>query len=224
MPQADDAQLLFNAIRAGDVIGVERSLNADASLATARRDGVSAVLWARYRHRPDVAKAIRARLTTLEMFEACALGEADRVAALLEEEGARANAVAPDGFGPLGLTCFFGHEPVVRLLLAAGARVDQASANGMKVMPLHSAAAARSVPICRLLLEAGAPANARQGHELGFTPLMEAALNGHEELAELLLAHGADSAMVNGEGKCAADHARAGGHDALVDRLKPAQR
>jgi uncharacterized protein len=219
MSEPDEVQRLFNAIRVGDIAAVARSLDADPSLAAARQDGVSAVLWARYCHRPDVATIIRARLTRLDMFEACALGEADRVAALLAEDAMRANAVAPDGFGPLGLACFFGHEPVVRLLLAAGARVDQASANGMKVMPLHSAAAARSVPICRLLLAAGAPVNARQGHGLGFTPLMEAALNGHDELVGLLLAHGADAAMVNDEGKSAADHARSAGHATLADRL-----
>jgi ankyrin repeat protein len=82
---------------------------------------------------------------------------------MLAEHPAGANAVAPDGFGPLGLACFFDHEPVVRLLLSTGARVDAASANAMKVMPLHSAAAARSVAICRLLLAAGAPVNARRG-------------------------------------------------------------
>jgi ankyrin repeat protein len=219
MSEANQTQLLFNAIRAGDVADVEGCLEADASLAAARRDGASAVLWARYCHRPEVAKVIRARLAALDMFEACALGEADRVAVLLAEDATRANAVAPDGFGPLGLACFFDHEPVVRLLLAAGARVDQASANSMKVMPLHSAAAARSVPICRLLLAAGAPVNARQGHELGFTPLMEAALNGQDELVDLLLAHGADAALLNDEGKSAADHARSAGHAALADRL-----
>ena len=94
-------------------------------------------------------------------------------------------------------------------------------ANGMAVMPLHSAAAARSAPIARLLLEGGAPVNARQGQdEGGFTSLMEAALNGQLDMVELLMRHGADPFMKDHDGKTAADHARAGGHTALPARLE----
>ena len=129
--------------------------------------------------------------------------------------------MAEDGFGPLGLACFFDHEPAVRLLLSRGARVGEASANGMRVMPLHSAAAARSVPIARLLLERGAPVNARQGEGGGFTPLMEAALNGQMDLIDLLLAFGADRTLRDGEGRSAADHARSRGHEDAARYLGP---
>jgi uncharacterized protein len=95
-----------------------------------------------------------------------------------------------------------------------------ASSNGMHVMPLHSAAAARSVPIARLLLEHGAPVNARQGGgDLGFTPLMEAAFNGQIDMVETLLRHGADRGLADSNGQTAADHARAQGHAALAERL-----
>jgi len=125
-----------------------------------------------------------------------------------------------DGFGPLGLASFFGREPVVRLLLERGARVDTPSSNGMKVMPLHSAAASRSVPIARLLLDRGAPVNARQGDgEHGFTPLMEAAYNGQLEMVDLLVTRGADRSLRDRDGNRAADHARARSHAALAERL-----
>jgi ankyrin repeat protein len=108
----------------------------------------------------------------------------------------------------------------VRLLLGRDARVDAASSNGMRVMPLHSAAAAHSVPIARLLLERGAPVNARQGTGgLGFTPLMEAALNGQTEMVDLLLEHGADRTMRDEKGQTAEDYARQNGHAALADHL-----
>jgi hypothetical protein len=90
----------------------------------------------------------------------------------------------------------------------------------MRVMPLHSAAAARSVSIARLLLEHGARVNARQGRtDRGFTPLMEAAFNGQVEMVELLLGHGADPSMKDDDGKSAVDHARVRGHAALAQRL-----
>jgi FOG: Ankyrin repeat len=90
----------------------------------------------------------------------------------------------------------------------------------MHVMPLHSAAAARSVPIARLLLEHGAPVNARQGGSgFGFTPLMEAAFNGQVDMVQILLDHGADPQLRDEEGRTAADHARARGHASLAESL-----
>jgi ankyrin repeat protein len=211
----------WKAVKTGDRTMVEGLLAADPGLATARLDGASAILVAAYYHKSEVAWCLRPHVTEVDIFEACALGDALRVNALLDRDARLANAVADDGFGPLGLACFFGHEPVARMLLAAGARVDQPSSNGMAVMPLHSAAAARSVPIARLLLESGAPVNARQGQgEGGFTPLMEASLNGQVDMVELLMRHGADPFMKDDDGKSAADHARAGGHAVLAARLE----
>jgi ankyrin repeat protein len=214
----------WKAVKTGDRSAVEVLLAADPRLATARLDGASAMLVATYHHKPGIAECLRLHVPELDIFEACALGDAERVKTLLESDGRLANAVAQDGFGPLGLACFFGHEAVARLLLVSGARVDQASSNGMRVMPLHSAAAAHSVPIARLLLEAGAPVNVRQGGgEGGFTPLMEAALNGQVEMVELLMQHGADPSMKDDSGNTAADHARSRGHAALAERIGGAQ-
>jgi ankyrin repeat protein len=172
------------------------------------------VLIARYYRKPEMVAFLRSRRSELDVFEAAALGDEKRDPAL-------ANAVAEDGFGPLGLAAFFDQEPVVRLLRGRGARVDAAAANHMRVMPLHSAAAAHSVPIARVLLAHGAPVNARQGTgDLGFTPLMEAALNGQVEMVDLLLAHGADPALRDEKNLTAADHARERGHAALAARLR----
>ena len=208
---------LFVAIRRNELARVAAMLDRDPALARGRKDGASAVIFARYCGRHDLVVLIRRHLSALDVFEACALGDTERLAALLDGDPALVNAVADDGFGPLGLASFFDHEPAVRLLLARGARVDQASANGMRVMPLHSAAAACSVVIARLLLERGAPVNAPQGG--GFTPLMEAALNGQMELIELLLSSGADPTLRDGDGQSAADHARSRGHENAARRL-----
>ena len=210
---------LFVAIRNGELPRVAAILDGDPTLAIARQDGTSALLFARYCGRHDVVALLRRRLPVLDVFEVCALGDTERLVAILDGDPALVNAVAEDGFGPLGLASFFDHEPAVRLLLARGARVDQASANGMRVMPLHSAAAARSLSIARLLLDHGAPVNARQGESGGFTPLMEAALNGQLELIDLFLAFGADRTLRDGEGRSAGDYARARGHDTAAARL-----
>ncbi|HYS94096.1 MAG TPA: ankyrin repeat domain-containing protein [Candidatus Acidoferrales bacterium] len=222
MTGADETRF-WTAVTTGDAATVEALVRADSQFATARRAGVSAILLAKYHHTPEVVACLRRHVATLDIFEASALGEGDRVGALLDSDPGLANAVAGDGFGPLGLASFFGHEPVLRQLLEHGAKVDEASSNDMRVMPLHSAAAARSVPIARLLLEHGAPVNARQGRgSLGFTPLMEAAFNGQADMVETLLGHGADPGLRDEEGRSAADHARARGHAAVAERLEGA--
>ncbi|HEY3065102.1 MAG TPA: ankyrin repeat domain-containing protein [Methylomirabilota bacterium] len=209
------------AVRTGDLTRVNALLAADPACIRTRHHGASALLIARYYGQLPMVALLRSRLSALDVFEAAALGEEKRVAELLDGDPALANAVAEDGFGPLGLAAFFDHEPVVRLLLARGAHVDTPASNHMRVMPLHSAAAAHSVPIAQLLLAHGAPVNARQGEgDRGFTPLMEAAFNGQVEMVDLLLAHGADPGLRDEKNLSAADHARARGHAALAERLR----
>ena len=129
----------------------------------------------------------------LDVFEAAALGQTERLRELLDEDPSLANAWAGDGFQPLGLASFFGHVEAARLLVERGAEVNSASRNDMKVMPLHSAAAtgdpAARYEIAKLLLEGGAEPNASQQDD--FTPLMAADQNGDQRLGRLLEEHGA---------------------------------
>jgi len=216
----DEEETFIVAIRGGELGKVKSMLAARPGLIRSRRHGASPILIARYHGKQEIVECLRGLLPALDIFEAAALGDRETAERLLDGDGGLANAVAQDGFGPLGLASFFNHDAVVRLLLARGARVDAASSNGMRVMPLHSAAAARSVLIARLLLERGAPVNARQGTSgLGFTPLMEAALNGQPEMVDLLLEHGADRNMRDDKGQTAGDYARQNGHAALADHL-----
>jgi uncharacterized protein len=155
---------------------------------------MSDILQAIYRGDRDEAERLAAG-KELNVFEASALGRTDRVRELLDEDPSLVNAWAEDGFQPLGLACFFGHEDAGRLLVERGAKVNSASRNQMKVMPLHSAAAAQDpnvrYSIAKLLLEAGADPNARQQDD--YTPLMAADQHGDARLRELLVAHGASN-------------------------------
>jgi uncharacterized protein len=153
---------------------------------------MSDILQAIYRGDRDEAERLAAG-EELDIFEASALGRSERIAELLDSGPELANAWAEDGFQPLGLASFFGHEDAARLLIERGADVNSASRNPMKVMPLHSAAAAQDsavrYSIAKLLLEAGADPDARQ--QDGYTPLMAADQHGDRRLRELLVEHGA---------------------------------
>jgi ankyrin repeat protein len=156
---------------------------------------MSELLQAVYRGDQAKADELLAAEPELDVFEAAAVGRADRLSELLDEDPSLANAWADDGFQPLGLASFFGHADAARVLLERGAEVNSPSRNEMKVMPLHSAAATNDpetrYEIAKLLLEHGADPNARQQDE--FTPLMEADQHGDERLRTLLIEHGAET-------------------------------
>jgi uncharacterized protein len=184
---------LFGAIEAGNAEEVARILADDPALAASRSpDGVSAVLWARYRGRPDVVEAVLAAGPVLDVFDAAALGRLARLVELVDDDPGEANTWSTDGFSPLGLAAFFDQPDAVRYLIEQGADVAAVARNPMRVQPLHSAAASRSVESARLLLAAGADPDAEQHG--GWTPLMAARRHGDQELIALLLAYGASEA------------------------------
>ncbi len=206
------------AVQKGDLVKVRQLLAQQPDLAYAQTEsGLSAVLLAAYYSQPAIASLLAGERRDLNIFEACAVGDLEQVNALVGARPELANAIAPDGFQPLGLACFFGHYEVARFLVESGVEINFPSKNSQKVMPLHSAAASRSLDIARLLLEHGADPDARQ--DGGFTPLHEAAANGQLALVRLLVAHGADVNLSQTPGQTALAFARQAGHKDVVEFL-----
>jgi ankyrin repeat protein len=210
---------LLDAVRAGDADAVRTLVSADPALANARgKDGVSALMQARYRFDRATTDALLAADPELDVFEAATLGYIDRLNERLMEDSARATAYSSDGFTALHLAAFFGKPESARVLLQAGAQVDAYTRNDFANLPLHAAAAGRNIEICRLLLAAGADVDARQHG--GFTPLHEAAQHGDVEMAELFLSAGADPAIRADDGATPAEVAARAGHADLADRIR----
>jgi len=212
---------LFTAIKGGDKAAVERLLERDRALADARdKNGLSPILTALYHGKNDIAAAILRRGPKLTVFEAAAAGDAGRVREIVGRDRAQANAIAPDGYSPLGLAAFFKRREVVRYLLDAGADPSHASRQG-GFTPLHSAVAtdagAVDVEIVRSLLAKGADPKAKS--QSGSTALHTVGFTGDRASLDLLLKHGADPALKNNEGKTAADIARERGNQEIVDLL-----
>lgn len=216
-----DAQLR-RSIEDGDLAAVERLLAERPEVAGETEGGVSAVLFALYRGREEIARRLlAARGRAADVFEAAALGDVEALAAALGQDRDVRDRHAADGFSPLALAAFFGRLEAVALLLEQGADPDLAAGNPSGVRPLHSAVANRdrdaALTVAAALLDAGAGPNvAQQG---GWTPLHSAALHGDLDLVELLLRHGADPAPESDDGKTPADLAREKGHGRVVERL-----
>lgn len=182
---------------------------------------VSPILEALYRGDQDEAEQLAAGSSSLDVFEAAALGRVDRLRELLDDDEERVHGWSVDGFMPLHLAAFFGRADAVALLLDHGADPEIVSRHQfVKVTPLHSAVAregAADSATARVLLERGAPASARAEGE--FTPLHSAAANGDRPIVDLLLEHGADRSARTDDGKTPRDLAEEGGHSEVAEVL-----
>jgi ankyrin repeat protein len=206
---------LFAAIEADDSTQVRTLLAEEPSLAAARdREGVSALMRARYRSDEGVIEAVAAAVPSLDVFEASSFGDLDRLTELLMFDPVLVTTYSADGFTPLHLAAFFGRPEAVRFLLDRGADVDAAGTGWMTGTALHPAASSRKSEVVAMLLDAGADPDARQSG--GWTPLHAAAKNGDLASVEALLAAGADPAVVNDDGEGVRGLATEGGDAEVI--------
>ena len=212
---------LFEAIEAGDVAGVDAMLDAAPPLASSRdASGVSALMRALYRFDKPLIEAVRRRVDTLDVFEAAAFGDVDRLTELLSDEPSLVDSYSGDGFTALHFAAFFGRYEAAALLVERGAEVDALGRGWMTGTALHSAVSRLQSDVVRILLDAGANPNVRQS--AGWTPLHAAAMNGDLASVELLLASGADATAANEEGRSVADLAHESGDEATAGRIRSA--
>jgi ankyrin repeat protein len=158
---------------------------------------LSDLLQALYRGEDEQVEKLLAVEPELDVFEAAALGRAERLRELLDEDPSRANAFGDDGFHPLGLACFFGRVDAARLLLERGADVNALSTNEhVQTAAIHAGAAAAGdeatrYELVKLALEHGADPNLPEGG--GFRAIDAARQNGDARVEQLLLENGANS-------------------------------
>src|SRR5438477_1212571 len=159
---------------------------------------MSELLQALYAGDQTRADELLASNPKLNVFEAAACGQTERIRELLDNDPSLANAFGEDGFHPLGLACFFGHLEAARLLLERGADVNALSRNEhVQTAAIHAAAAAESkdettrYELVNLALEHGADPNLPQGG--GFRAIDAARQNGDTRVEQLLLEHGAST-------------------------------
>lgn len=180
---------------------------------------ISPVLLACYYKKSALANQIATFVPTLDIFDACAIGKLDEVNMLIFKNPLLIATYSVDGFTPLGLSCYFAHEQIAKLLVLKGSEVNLQSKNGFNVFPIHSAVAANNFNITKMLLEAGAYPNVCQ--KSGVAPLHTAAQLGNIDLIILLLEHGAEVTLRMEGGKLPADLAAEKGFTEIAEILRP---
>lgn len=210
---------LFDAIRGGDLSAVQSIVEADASVAQSTNEhGVSALAFAIYNRKPEIAAYLESKGVLLDIFTATMAGRTELVREMVAGNKSLVKLISADGWTPLHLAAFFGHAGCAAELLNAGAIVDARSTNAMRNMPLHAGVAGRSFDVAKMLVEFGADVNARQNG--GWMPLHAAAQNGDIAMAELLLQHGAQPGARAENNQSALDLALTKGHQGIVDLLE----
>jgi uncharacterized protein len=211
---------LIAAVKTGDVERVRDMLAADPTLAEARDEhGVSVLMLSRYHDAPpELTSALRDARAELDLFEAAALGDVERIDELLVDVHLFINERSPDDATALHFAAFFAQPEAAKVLLQRGADVRAVSPTFGNVTPLHSAAAGGSAETVRSLLVAGANPNARQNG--GFAALHAAAQNGDAQMARDLLEHGADPSLPTDDGRTALSIAEEQGHDEVAALLR----
>lgn len=216
-------EALLDAVRENDGERVRQLLRGDPDLleepARTVTDGSSPILEALYRGAGDALRALLEPGPELDVHEAAALGDVERLGSLLEAEPDRLSALSPDGWTPLHLACFLDRPEAVLLLLERSAPVDATSRNATGNRPLHAALAGGARrEVVEALLESGAEVDARAGG--GYTPLHLAASRGASDLVELLLERGGDPTARSEDGATPAEIAQKRDHPEVAERLR----
>lgn len=216
MPDAPDASELFDAIAARDPEHVRELLAEQPALARARdRQGLPAILVARYRYELDILDALVAAASELDVHEATVTGDAARVRALVEADPTSRERYTADGFTPLHLAAYFSEPQVTAALVELGAAVDAWTTGEVGMQALHLAATRpRNGRVVRLLAAAGADVNTQQ--DGGYTALHRAAQLGDLDTVQALLDSAADPALRADDGLTPAETAVACDHDAVA--------
>jgi ankyrin repeat protein len=177
---------LMTCTRTGSADAVAALLDHGATNvnATEKSHGQTALMWAAAQENPDVVRVLLAHGADVRARSASHLLPVN----LGEGDAFRDTVLLPQrGFTPLLFAARHGRPHSARLLLEAGADVNETAPNGDSALVIASFSGQGT--FAAFLLERGANANAAGA---GYAALHTAVLRGDLELVKALCAHGAD--------------------------------
>src|SRR5271157_5882172 len=131
---------IFEAIRNGDSERVSHLIAENPANARARDDaGVSTIMQAVYQRKQAIIEMLRRAAGDLDVFEAAALGDRNRLRQLLREHPEVVCTFSSDGFTPLHFASFFSQPEAAQELLEHGADPNAVATNGTKLAVINSA-------------------------------------------------------------------------------------
>ena len=233
-PKPLSAQLtksVHEAVAAGDVASLQRSLSDRRAANAPDANGVTPLIAAAFKGNAVIVRTLLehgadpnlkdTKLGVTALLPAALQGQSEIVSLLLDGGADVLVRESANGLTALYLASQNGHVGVASLLLTRGAEPDARVSDGRS--PLWQAASAGHQDVVRLLLSKGAQPNVRRGTD-GCTPLITAASGGHVDVVRALLEQGADRGATLKNGKTGLDIAREAGHGAVVRLLEAEHR
>ena len=147
----------------------------------------------------------------LDCFDAARQNDVSRLMELWKIDADTLSSKNENGFTPLILAIYYGHQEASIYLIEQGVEVNYISQEGTA---LNGAAVKGYVQLAKMLLENGADPNLSDAS--GNTPLIYSAMIGHEEMAELLLNHKANKNQKDSRGWTALDWAKKNNRENLI--------
>lgn len=205
---------ILRAARSGNASRVRELLLENPRLRHGRDVmGNTALILAVNAGHEELAALLREGGPPVGFHEAAAIGDRDRVAALLDAEPKLLDSFSEEGFTALGLAAHFGHVATTRLLLERGADPDVVFRHPVGTTALTAALFGKQIATALLLIDHGADPNLErrgEGPRAGWSPLHYAAWLGLEPVTAALIAKGADVSARDGRGRTALDIAQEG--------------
>jgi uncharacterized protein len=176
----------FVGVAHGDAVRFNELLQQHPGLVNARASWQeTAIQAAAQTGQIEIAETLLKAGAPLDICTAAMLGQADEVAAMLEQDPAQSHASGAHGIPVLYYPSIRGHLEIAEQLLSAGAEVD-AGAGGNT--PLHGAVLFRQLQMVRWLLAHGADPSLEDYN--GKTAYALAVDNGLADIAAEMRAHG----------------------------------
>jgi ankyrin repeat protein len=190
---------IFNLIEDGNVKDLRALVRSNSKVARSRNDsGQSPIIFAQFQQREALAEILLTAHPFVDIGEAAALGQLDRIREILCLEPELMDSPVYDGLTPLHLAARFGQAQAVQLLLEHGSSTTSVAKNETGVLPIHCAVQSKDLETIEILLDAEALVCAVDNR--GWTP-MHYAVSGQDAFSvTVLLKYGGDATQLAHDG------------------------